>query len=140
MKKLIAIVLALVCVLSLAGCSNAKGKVWDWAQSIKQEDISAATPWGEGNAFQPLNDEETLELVTLLNKLTKDDFTENKELTGGTPAFGIELKIASNAYYINESIHPKGALEMNYHEKMWLIDNEALSGFIQKVAGSTPTE
>lgn len=140
MKKLIAFVLALVCVLSLAGYSNAKGKVWDWAQSVKQEDISAAIPWSEGNSFEPLNDEEALELVTLLNKLTKADFTENKELTGGTPTFGIQIDIASKTYYINESIHPNGALEMNYNEKMWLIDNEALSGFIQKVADSTPTE
>lgn len=138
MKKLIAF--ALVCMLGLVGCSNNEVKVWDWAQGLKQEDIASATPWSEGNTFEPLNDTETLELVMLLNKLTKNSFTENKKLTGGTPTFGIQIDIASEIYNINHSIHPDGALEIRFNEKMWLIDNAELLGFIQKVAESTPTE
>ena len=140
MKKLIALVLVLVCVLGLVGCSNNEVKVWDWAQGLNQEDITSATPWSEGSTFEALNDTEILDLVILLNKLTKDSFTENKKLTGGTPTFGIQIVIASETYNINESIHPNGALELKYNEKMWLIDNAELLGFIQKVADSTPTE
>ena len=43
-------------------------------------------------------------------------------------------------YHINDSIHPNGVLEMNYNEKQWLINDEDLLSFIQKVAGVTPTE
>ena len=131
MKKLMAFVLMLVCVLGLAGCSGRTATVWNWAKNVKQEDINAVTPWSDGK---------TLELITLLNKLTKDSFIENKELSGGTPTFGIQIDIASNTYNINDSIHPNGALEMNYNEKQWLINDEDLLSFIQKVAGVTPTE
>ena len=140
MKKLIALVLALVCVLGLVGCSNNEVKVWDWAQGLNQENITSATPWSEGSTFEALNDTEILDLVILLNKLTKDSFTENKKLTGSTPTFGIQIDIASETYYINHSIHPNGALEIKFNEKMWLIDNAELLGFIQIVADSIPTE
>ena len=140
MKKLIALVLALVCVLGLVGCSNNEVKVWDWAQGLNQEDITSATPWSEGNTFEALNDTEILDLVILLNKLAKDSFTENKKLTGGTPTFGIQIVIASETYNINDSIHPNGALELKYNEKMWLIDDEELLDFILRVTGSTPTK
>ena len=140
MKKLMTFVLMLVCVLGLAGCSGRTATVWNWAKNVKQEDINAVTPWSDGNTLEPLDDTETLELITLLNKLTKDSFIENKELSGGTPTFGIQIDIASNTYNINDSIHPNGALEMNYNEKQWLINDEDLLSFIQKVAGVTPTE
>ena len=79
MKKLMAFVLMLVCVLGLAGCSDRTATVWNWAKNVKQEDINAVTPWSDGNTLEPLDDTETLELITLLNKLTKDSFIENKE-------------------------------------------------------------
>ena len=110
MKKLMAFVLMLVCVLGLAGCSGRTATVWNWAKNVEQEDINAVTPWSDGNTLEPLDDTETLELITLLNKLTKDSFIENKELSGGTPTFGIQIDIASNTYNINDSIHPNGAL------------------------------
>lgn len=116
------------------------GNGMELGKNVKQEDINAVTPWSDGNTLEPLDDTETLELITLLNKLTKDSFIENKELSGGTPTFGIQIDIASNTYNINDSIHPNGVLEMNYNEKQWLINDEDLLSFIQKVAGVTPTE
>ena len=140
MKKFKLLVFALVCVIGLVGCSNKELKVWDWAQGLKHEDITSVIPWSEGDTFEPLNDTETLSLVMLLNNLTKDSFTENKKLTGGTPTFGIQIVIASETYNINDSIHPNGALELKYNEKMWLIDDEELLDFILRVTGSTPTK
>lgn len=137
MKKLIALLLTLVCVSGLVGCSNEETTVWDWAQELNQEDVISVTPWrhdDEHKEFDTLSDEETLELVTLLNDLTEDSFTENKNLAGGTPAFGIQIDIASETYYINESISPNGALEIRYSEKMWWIDNVELLDFVQRVA------
>ena len=146
MKKLISLVLAALCMLGLLGCSNKETKVWDWAQGLTQESILAATPWRhdeEHKALDPLNAPETLELVTLLNKLTKDSFTENKHLAGITPTFGIQIKIASETYNINYAPSPYGkygTLEIGYDEKMWWIDNAELSDFVQRVTGTTATE
>ena len=77
MRKLIAFVLAMICVLSLVGCSNKEAMVWEWAQGLNQEGIICATPWSEDKIFEALDGAETLDLVMLLNKLTKDSFTEN---------------------------------------------------------------
>ena len=146
MKKLISLVLAALCMLGLLGCSNKESKVWDWAQGLTQESILAATPWRhdeEHKVLDPLNATETLELVTLLNKLTKDSFTENKHLVGITPTFGIQIKIASETYNINFAPSPYGkygTLEIGYDEKMWWIDNAELSDFVQSVTGTTATE
>ena len=143
MKKLTAFVLALVCLLSLSGCSGSEVKVWDWAQGINQEDITSATPWRNDEVykeFTPLNDAETLELVMLLNELTKDSFTHNKHLQGGTPIYGIKIIIASETYYLNQAIGPHGSLEMSFNEKLWWIENEELSAFVQSVTDSRPAE
>ena len=135
MKKLIVLAFSVVCVLCLAGCSVKEATVWDWAQGLKQEDIVSASPWGEGNNFDALSQEETTELVILINNLTKNCFTENRDLEGGTPTFGIQIDTATKTFYINESIAPSGALEIEYDKTMWWIDNTELLDFIRKVTG-----
>ncbi len=135
MKKLIVLAFSVVCVLCLAGCSVKEATVWDWAQGLKQEDIVSASPWGEGNNFDALSQEETTELVILINNLTKNCFTKNSDLEGGTPTFGIQIDTATKTFYINESIAPSGALEIEYDKTMWWIDNTELLDFIRKVTG-----
>ncbi len=121
--------------------SVARAMVWDWAQEIKQADITYATPWSESKTFEALNEAETRDLVMLLNKLTKDSFTENKELTGGTPSFGVEIVIGSECYYVNEYNGPNGRLELvRYNGKQWIIDNADLFAFIQEIAGNVISE
>ena len=140
MKRIIAVVLSFACVLGLFGCSGKETKVWEWAQGLDREDIISATPWSQdkinqNDAIDSLNDTQTLELVTLLNKLTKDSFTHNKHLRGGTPTYGMQIDIAGQTYYLNEANGPHGSLEMSYNEKLWWIDSEELSAFIQKLVG-----
>ena len=145
MKKCIAFALAMICVLSLVGCSNKEANkeatVWGWAQGLNQKDITSATPWSQGKTFDALNGAERRELVRLLNKLTKDSFTENENLAGGTPLFGIEIVIGSATYHINEYNGPNGRLEMvRYNEKQWIIDDTALFAFIQEITDNVTLE
>jgi len=141
MKKCISFVLVMICVLGLVGCSNKEANkeatVWGWAQGLNQKDITSSTPWSQDKTFEALNGAERRELVRLLNKLTKDSFTENENLTGGTPLFGIEVVIGSATYHINEYNGPNGRLEMvRYNEKQWIIDDTALFAFIQEITGN----
>ena len=145
MKKCIAFALAMICVLSLVGCSNKEANkeatVWGWAQGLNQKDITSATSWSQGKTFDALNGAEKRELVRLLNKLTKDSFTENENLTGGTPLFGIRIMIGSAIYSISEYNGPNGRLEMvMYNEKQWIIDDTALFAFIQEITGNVTLE
>ena len=146
MKKCIAFVLAIICVISIVGCSNKETMakettVWDWAQGMKRADITCVTPWSNGKTFKALNKAETRELVMLLNKLTQDSFTENKDLTGGTPTFGIEIVIDSETYHLNEYNGPNGRIELvMYNEKQWIIDDTDLFTFIQGVTGNVTSE
>ena len=145
MKRLTAFVLVVLSVFAFVGCSGNEEKVWQWAQNLTQEDIISAIPRSgvdsdECIEFEPLNDAETLELVTLLNGLTKDSFTENKDLRGITPTFHLEIKIGSETYYINEANAPDGVLEMKYQEKQWWIDDAALTEFVKKVTNTQPVQ
>lgn len=146
MKRIIAALLILACVLSLFGCSKGEPKVWEWAQSLTQEDIVSAIPWHcdtEHTESEPLNDEEIRELAALLNGLTKKNFTENKHLVGITATVGINLETDSETYHINYAPSPYGKygmLEMKYGEKQWWIDDTALLAFFESVTDSKPKE
>lgn len=146
MKKLLPFVFTVVLLLGLTGCTDSKIKVWDWAQSLNQEDIASVEIWSihDGNhLYEPVNDEKTLELITTLNKLTKASFTENKHLAGITPTVGIRIKISSETYNINYAPSPYGKygmLEIGYHEKMWWIDNAELLDCFLSITENKPTE
>lgn len=145
-KNLIAVLLILVYAFGLFGCSNNEIRVWEWAQSLTQEDIVSAIPWHCGTEHtesEPLNDEEIRELAALLNGLTKKNFTENKHLVGITATVGINLETDSETYHINYAPSPYGKygmLEMKYGEKQWWIDDTALLAFFERVTDSRPTE
>lgn len=145
MKKIISFFLAAVCLLGLVGCSNNESSVWAWTQGLTQEEIVCATPWNQDkinqdDAFAPLDEQEILELVTLLNKLTKDSFTHNKHLQGGTPTYGLEITMDSETYHLNQANGPHGTLEVSYNEKLWWIDDGELSDFVQRVTTEDTTE
>ena len=74
--------------------------------------------------FSPFDEHEKTELVKLLNALTQDDFTKNKDLAGSTSEYGILVVGVDEDYSIFESIGPCGALEISYLNKRWWIDND----------------
>lgn len=137
MKKALAMVLAIMCVLALAGCgADPAEAVCSWMQNLKADDISETLAWNMSTTEDlraELTQEQTAELVSLLNALTEDNFTDNSEFVGGTAEFGVTLKIDGKYYNINQSIDPRGDLEVGYGEKQWWIDNDALTDFVKSV-------
>lgn len=137
MKKALAMAFAIMCVLALAGCgTNPAKEVLPWMQNLKADDISEVQVWNMSTAEdlkKVLTKEETAELVALLNALTEENFTDNSEFVGGTAEFGVTLKIDGKYYNINQSIDPRGDLEVGYGEKLWWIDNDALTDFVKSV-------
>lgn len=141
MKKFAALILAAVCILSLAACSAKPEKeICIWMHDLKAEDITTVSVWSmniDKETLTVLSTEKTAELVSLLNKLTDDSFTENSECVGGTPEYGIVLEIDGEYFCINQSIAPPGALETEYGDKQWWIDNDALTDFVKSVCKVT---
>lgn len=143
MKRFLSLLLVLVCILALSGCSGSKEKVWNWAQNLDEKDITYVEMWnytGSDFIVQPLDDTQILELVTLLNDLPKDSFTYNKHNHGGTPTYGIRIEVGSEAFRFNQANGSQGSLELDFEEKLWWIDNEALSDFVLKVTGAASAE
>jgi len=103
---------------------------WSWAQGLDAGDVTGAVCWRIDGTETTLTEEETSELLRLLNALEKDDFTENSQLSGATPTFGLTIETPEDKYYITESVAPAGALEINYGNSQWWIDSEALAGFV----------
>jgi len=103
---------------------------WNWAQALTSEEITSVTLWRD-NGNVTLTDEESADLVQFLNALEKRDFTENDQLTGGTPTYGLTVQTANGEYHINESIAPSGSLEMSYGDSLWWIDNDELAAFVK---------
>ena len=136
MKKLISLILVLLCLCSLAACAKDQPKVWGWAQNLNRENVSSVEIWSTDDENIPLDETQILELVTLLNHLSKGNFTENKKLVGITPLVGIKMQIDAEIYHINYAPSPNGKhgmLEISYGEKLWWIDDAALLDYFMTV-------
>lgn len=142
MKKFTALILAAVCILSLAACSAKPEKeICIWMHDLKAEDITTVSVWSmniDKETLTVLSTEKTAELVSLLNKLTDDDFAENSEHAGITEAFGILIEIDGERYKLNQADAPLGSLEFGISgDTAWWIDNDELTSFVKSVCEVT---
>lgn len=142
MKKFAALILAAVCILSLAACSAKPEKeICIWMHDLKAEDITTVSVWSmniDKETLTVLSTEKTAELVSLLNKLTDDDFAENSEHAGITEAFGILIEIDGERYKLNQADAPLGSLEFGISgDTTWWIDNDELTSFVKSVCEVT---
>lgn len=129
MKKLIAAVLLLTLMLTMAGCESGDPKhdPWAWAQELDEDDISFASNG------QELTRDEISELVDLINDLKKSDFTEDVNKTGTTPEYFVTIFTKDGSKYSFGQIDSKfGDLSFTFDEKHWFINNEALDNFIKE--------
>lgn len=137
MKKALAMALAIMCVLALAGCgTNPAKEVLPWMQNLKADDISKVEVWnmsGSTDLRAELTQEQTDELVSLLNALTEDDFQDNSALRGTTPDYGMDIVVYGERIGIWPSGSSRdGALRTDCKGE-WFIDNDALTDFVKSV-------
>lgn len=136
----------LIAVLLIAAAAAActftgvKDTPWRWAQALNPDDITSAVPWNDNNDIEILSSDEIETFTSLMNGLNKSDFTENKQLAGGTPEYGLRLQTPEGNYNINQSIAPYGALEIKYAGKQWWIESDELDSFVQSVTGKKSTD
>lgn len=126
MKKLIAAVLLLTFVLTLAGCESGDPKhdPWAWAQELDEDDISVATNGHE------LSSDKIAELVDLINDLKESDFTEDVNNIGTTPKYFVTIFTNDGSKYSFAQIDSK--IGFTFDEKHWWINSEALDNFIKE--------
>lgn len=137
MKKALAMALAIMCVLALAGCGADPAKeALSWMQNLKADDISKVEIWnrsGNTELRAELTQEQTAELVSLLNALTEDDFQDNSALRGTTPDYGMDIVVDGEHIGIWPSGSSRdGALRTDCKGE-WFIDNDALTDFVKSV-------
>lgn len=137
MKKVLAMALAIMCVLALAGCGADPAKeALPWMQSLKADDVSKVEVWnrsGSTDLRAELTQEQTVELVSLLNALTEDDFQDNSALRGTTPDYGMDIVVDGEHIGIWPSGSSRdGALRTDCKGE-WFIDNDALTDFVKSV-------
>lgn len=114
---------------------------YKWAKSLTVDNAAEAYVWNLSTQTQApsfFTDDELAEAVALINALEKDDFTENAELVGGTPEYGLALSYGD--YQLNQSIDPRGSLEMTYKGSQWWIDSDALAEFVVKMIDASGQE
>lgn len=72
--------------------------------------------------------------------MKRSDFKENKELTGGTPEYGLSLETDGNVYHFNVCI-ADGDLELvGYGDKLWWIGSAELLDFIREATSVQATD
>ncbi len=130
------LVAVLLLVTVAGGCAFMGMKTdtpWAWAQSIDANDVSVCI-WDSTNSEKHPTDTEKETLISILNSLKQEDFTQNKELSGITPGYGLRITTDGEEYYINEADAQYGSLEMNYDGKQWWLNSDELDSFISALA------
>lgn len=132
-KTAIYTLVAVLLITAIAvGCTFTGAKddnPWTWASGINPNTLYSATVWS-GGYDTSLSDDECQELSHIIRGLSRGSFTENTQLVGSTPTYGIVIGTSSGVYNINESIASDSALEMKYADKQWWIDSDELTEFI----------
>ncbi len=129
--SVIIIVIAATVMVTAVNFSG-KARVCRWANELKDTDVGSIEFW-VGNDINVLSDEEKAEMVSLINKLDRKYFTENKHLAGTTEEFGSKINmVTGESFKLNEAPSPHGMLALEYDGKQWWIDNDPLYEFLKE--------
>lgn len=129
LRTLPLLLLLLVC----AGCAR-PGGLAKWAQTLKAENVTEAYVWSNTGEL-PLTQEQIATVVAQINTITEDQLTQNKELAGITPEYGLRLYCGETEYNINQADAPGGGLEMRYGNAQWWIEAPELQTLLIDLSG-----
>lgn len=83
-KTVITFITVILIAAATVGCTSTGAEdadaPWDRARDINAESITAAVPWADKIDLAELTDAETEKLVLILNRLSKENFTETQSL------------------------------------------------------------
>ena len=137
-----ALATVLVIIVLCVGCTftGAESTPWELTNKISEDNISYVSAWAT-HTVRDFNKDETARLVQLLNRLKRSNFTENTELAGITPEYGLRIYYNDSVIKINHAESPYGSLEMTigdgndqrFSDTQWWIDNAALSDYIKSL-------
>ncbi len=127
---------AVSCILIiLSGCSNNdKSKLVEWLHELAAEQVEIYI-WNLQDNLTEMKVELTAEeeqvLISILNELTTEDITWNKQLAGITPEYGFHLITGDDEYYINQAEAPHGQTEISFRGKLWWLDSTELDEYMK---------
>ena len=125
MKKVVAILLSAVLLFGVFGCEDKRVELVECLNELKAQDVESVKGWSEGNDLFKVSDEQAERLIELLNRVSKEIVTENRDLRGTTPLFGVIIETKQYEISIIESIAPYGALEVAFTgTQFWIADAE----------------
>ena len=131
MKKIISITFIFSIIILLVGCGpyGSKAKLLDWLHSVSHDDIEAY--FWRNNAEHLLSSNDLQSRMIIFNDIKIEDLTENKELAGITPEYGLRLIVNEQDYHINQADAPGGQSEISFRNKQWWIENTELYDFMR---------
>ena len=139
MKKIITIPLACIGIIMLLfGCSvnGDKAELLDWMHSLSKDNMEAYFCSDYMNAEQSLSTEDVQTLISIFAAIDIENLTENKELAGITPEYGLRLVVNEKSYYIAQADAPKGQSEISLQNKQWWIESTELKDFMSSFLGN----
>ena len=132
MKKVITTFIAILGIVLLVGCRlNAdKAELLDWMHSLNEDNIEVYF-WSYDMATeQLLSAKDAQTLMSIFAAINIENLTENKELAGSTPEYGLRLVVNEKSYYLIQADAPKGQCEISFHNKQWWIESVELRKFM----------
>ena len=134
MKKVIAFLISAVLLFSVFGCEDKRVELVEYLNELKSEDIESVKGWSEGKGLFKVSDEQADRLIVLLNRVSKEIVTENRDLCGTTPLFGVIIETKQYRISIIESIAPYGALEVAFNGTQFWIDDDEMRKAVEEAA------
>lgn len=135
-RKISALVTVILVITVSTGFQMRKPKTdapWRWAQELKLEQVLSVTAWQSGGDLRELTEDQTESLVMLLNNLSREDFTENRQSEHEAVPFGIRIETVEGPFILNDSSSPNTPLAFSNEDANWWVDNESLSMFLVKL-------
>jgi|GEM_PF-4989370 len=142
----------IVCAILLSACQTKQTETpWRLASTLSEDMVNLAVVWANLDGHvqnRALTADETEELIDLINQIPETAYTENSDLSGSTPEYGVEIICDNMTLRLNQNIGPYGAIELAVNQKnsndgnvkQWHVDSNDLSNLLVLLSGYKKSE